>query len=504
VIGSEPFTMLAASARATAPTRVRAEGTAPPVDRDDDLPVPGQRLGRYVVHRVLGGGGMGLVVAAHDPELARDVAIKLVRPSLWRAATDASRGLLRREAQAMARLDHPNVVAVHDVGTDDGRLFVAMQLVAGESLDEWRRSAPRSWRQVLAVCLGAAAGLAAAHRAGLVHRDVKPHNILVGDDGAVRVADFGLALLRRPDGCEHDATPCGTPAYMAPEQHRGEPTDERSDQFAFCVTVFEALHGCRPYPGRRPDEIAASIAEGRLRIPARGGVPRHVDQALRRGLAAAPAARFATMDELIAALAPRRSRAPTLAAAVLVGAAVIASAVAAWPVTAAPDADAPTTRGVPDADRRLGLARARLERATSHDQLRAVADEARALGAGTLLADALLAAGVRAAGSDAEGAERDLREAVRVAAAIGRDRVVADAWTALIVTLAASGRLDEAEHLRPAAEAARLRAGHRGAPPGLGATAQVAADRARAHHAALAGFLTGLPWRQGSPASIGR
>jgi hypothetical protein len=494
----EPFTMHAPAApsRSTAVTRVRADGTAPPVDRDDDVPTPGQRLGRYVVHRVLGGGGMGLVVAAHDPELARDVAIKLVRPSLWRAATDASRGLLRREAQAMARLDHPNVVAVHDVGTDDGRLFVAMQLVAGESLDEWRRRDRRSWRQVLTVCLGAAAGLAAAHRAGLVHRDVKPHNILVGDDGAVRVADFGLALLHRPGaGVECDAMPCGTPAYMAPEQHRGEATDERSDQFAFCVTVFEALHGCRPYPGRRPEEIAASIAEGRLRAPPGCGVPKHVDQALRRGLSAAPTARFPTMDALIAALSPRPARVPTLPAAVLLGAVIIASAVAAWPAGAARlDADAPTTRGVPDADRRLADARGRLARAATLDELAAVAGEARALGAGVLLGDSLLRAGVLAASTgDLARAERDLREAVQVASAVGHDSASAEAWTALVVTLAAGGRLDEAEHLRPAAEAALLRAGRRARPHRLGALARQAGDRVGERHAALSRFLSQTP-----------
>src|SRR5262249_30503609 len=157
------------------------------------VPAAGERLGRYIVLRTLGTGGMGVVVAAHDPELDRSVAIKLVRADFWQQASDAARAQLRREAQSMARLEHPNVAGVHDLGTHDGHLFLAMQLVPGLPLDQWLKR-ERAWREILDVCLGAGRGLAAAHRAGLVHRDVKPANILVDGEGTARVADFGLAV----------------------------------------------------------------------------------------------------------------------------------------------------------------------------------------------------------------------------------------------------------------------------------------------------------------------
>jgi hypothetical protein len=283
-------------------------------------PGAGERLGRYIVLRPLGAGGMGLVVAAHDPELDRSVAIKLVRADVWSDTSDASRSQLRREAQAMARLHHPNVVAVHDVGTHDGQLFVAMQLVPGAPLDAWLR-AGRSWRTILATCVGAGRGLAAAHRAGLVHLDIKPANILVDGEGTARVADFGLAVLGRAvDG----GAACGTPAYMAPEQHQGIAADARADQFAFAVTVFEALFGKRPYVGGSKAAIAEAIAAGRIAPVERGGVPRRIYQALGRALAAEPAARFATVEDLLDELAPRPRVARRLGFAAAITAAVVA------------------------------------------------------------------------------------------------------------------------------------------------------------------------------------
>jgi serine/threonine protein kinase len=232
----------------------------------------------------------------------------------------------------MARLHHGNVVAVHDVGSHEGRTFIAMQLVPGVSLDRWVFAQPRSWRSTLAVCVDAGRGLAAAHRAGMVHRDVKPQNILVGDDGVTRIADFGLAIGTARDG-ELEAAG-GTPAYMAPEQHRaaqrqahdvdvnGDGDDDdltafilapdaRSDQFSFCVTVFEALWRVRPFAGRAAGELVREAESGRIREVRLGGIPRRVHAALVRGLSPDPADRFASLDDLLAELDLRREPRPT-------------------------------------------------------------------------------------------------------------------------------------------------------------------------------------------------
>lgn len=254
----------------------------------------GASVGRYVILETVGSGGMGIVYAAYDPELDRKVALKLVRPDRFR---QASRLRLLREAQAVARLSHPNVVAVHDAGTwaslDGDQVYVAMELVQGRTLRQWLQAAPRSWREVLAVLLDAGRGLAAAHAAGLVHRDFKPDNVLIGDDGRVRVADFGLVLRAEDSKEEGDPSGAmGTPSYMAPESLRGEPADARTDQYGFCVTVWEALHGERPF-----DE------EGRLRdAPVDRRVPWRLRQALQRGLSSDPGGRFPSMDELLAVL----------------------------------------------------------------------------------------------------------------------------------------------------------------------------------------------------------
>ncbi|HTJ47727.1 MAG TPA: serine/threonine-protein kinase [Kofleriaceae bacterium] len=309
-----------ASGVATHPLRSSAPTIAEPITitgpaRELVAPSPGERLGRYIVLRTLGTGGMGTVVAAHDPELDRSVAIKVVRAGFWTHASDAARAQLRREAQAMARLTHPNVVAVHDVGAHGDHLFVAMQLVPGSPLDHWLRR-PRTWHEILAVCLQAGRGLAAAHAAGLVHRDIKPGNILVDGEGTARIADFGLAV---PGAASDEQAACGTPAYMALEQHRGVAADARSDQFAFAVTMFEALFGRRPYAGESKQAIADAIAAGRIETIARRGVPRHVVTALARALAADARDRFSSMEELLDALAvrPRARRIAAVAAGVV-------------------------------------------------------------------------------------------------------------------------------------------------------------------------------------------
>ena len=212
-----------------------------------DMPT---QIGRYHVLAELGAGGMGVVYAAEDPELARKVAIKLMYAEVDGARARRSQAMLMREAQALARLSHPNIVAIHDIGVYAGQVFVAMEFVAGRTVRRWREEAPRSWQEVVEVFVQAGRGLMAAHAVGLVHRDVKPDNLLVGDDGRVRVADFGVARFNAPDEVLTVTEPnrtrplatvagrgalIGTPPYMAPEQHDNEGVGPLSDQFSFCV-----------------------------------------------------------------------------------------------------------------------------------------------------------------------------------------------------------------------------------------------------------------------------
>ena len=261
----------------------------------------GANVGRYVVLRALGSGGMGNVYAAYDPELRREVALKVLRGGL-RTSGDASRRLLR-EARAIARLTHPNVVTVYDAGTDHGVLFIAMELVTGLTLSRWLRE-PRSRIDILRVFRAAGKGLAAAHKAGLVHRDFKPGNVMLGEDGRVRVLDFGLVSDRSLDAEERDGAAApketgavGTPAYMAPEQRRGARADARADQFSFCTSLYEALLGELPDTARLR-ESAGEPPEGR----GRGVLPAWLRRVLDRGLAEDPGARFPSMDDLLAAL----------------------------------------------------------------------------------------------------------------------------------------------------------------------------------------------------------
>ncbi|MFO0633183.1 MAG: serine/threonine-protein kinase [Nannocystaceae bacterium] len=285
-------------------------------------------IGRFKILERLGGGGMGVVYAAWDPELERRVAIKLLRADL--AGRDGSVGHARllREAQAMARINHPNVVAVHEVGTHEDQVFVAMELVEGTTLGTWLQQRSRSWREVLAAFSAAGTGVAAAHRAGVVHRDFKPDNVLVerpadGGDGLgrVRVGDFGLAravaevpapatLPGPPSETEsaggsltRTGALLGTPAYMSPEQWLGRAADERSDQFSFAVALYEGLWGRRPFTASTLQGLMAAVLEGKL-APAgsQRAVPRFVERAVRRALQREPSARFPSMDALLDAL----------------------------------------------------------------------------------------------------------------------------------------------------------------------------------------------------------
>jgi serine/threonine protein kinase len=318
-----------------------APGTGPDGNDEPADPAalaPGDKVGRFIVLRRRGIGGAGIVFAAHDPRLARDVALKFPRATAGEGSDDAGRPQaerLLREARAMARLAHPHVVAIHEVGVWRGQVFLALEHVAGSTLREWLAARPRRPAEISAVLLQAGRGLAAAHHAGIVHRDFKPENVLVGTDGAARVTDFGLAhdhgVVRpsEPSGRTGTWTRAlaGTPAYMAPEVRGGRWADGRSDLYSFCVTAWEALFGERPAEGDVEPGNAEPPAPRPLPSPRRRrGVPRAVLRALQRGLAPRPEDRPADMSTLLAAfedaLRPRRT--PLLAAAVLALAVAVA------------------------------------------------------------------------------------------------------------------------------------------------------------------------------------
>ncbi len=273
---------------------------------------------------------MGVVLAAYDPKLDRKVALKLLKRqgsctnAEYSNATDADKIRLEREAQALAKLDHPNVVRVFDVGTHAEQLFIAMEFVEGQTLGKWMRKGkdPRSWKEVLPVFIAAGRGLAAAHGAGLVHRDFKPDNVMVDDNGRVRVMDFGLARGKlhttdeRPSGRQEASlgsmdvvlteagTLLGTPAYMSPEQFAGRAVEAPSDQFSFCVALWEALYGERPFPSSSVVAMALAVREGEVRpAPRESSVPNWLHEVLRRGLAVDPGARWPSMAHLLDALA---------------------------------------------------------------------------------------------------------------------------------------------------------------------------------------------------------
>jgi tRNA A-37 threonylcarbamoyl transferase component Bud32 len=302
------------------------------------VPTPlarGESVGRYLIVDVVGRGGMGIVYSAYDPELDRKVALKLLLADS--ARSDNLRHRLRREAQAMARLSHSNVVTVYDVGIHDDQLFIAMELMEGATLVHWLQAEPRKVSEVLEQFAAAGRGLEAVHAAGFVHRDFKPANVLVGRDGRVCVSDFGLARLvahsgdsaSSPDLVQAKAatlteggTLLGTPSYMAPEQLEGKPADARSDQFAFCVALYEALYGERPFAGKTVAELRQAVRNGQVREPALDSTaPPRVRQILLRGLQTDPAKRYESMTALLRDLgrdpARRRRRAAVVGAALL-------------------------------------------------------------------------------------------------------------------------------------------------------------------------------------------
>jgi serine/threonine-protein kinase len=320
------------------------------------------RIGRFAVLRTLGEGGMGVVYSAYDEELDRRVALKLLRPGRDNSPRNQAR--MQREARAMAKLSHPNVVQVYEVGRIDEQVFVAMEFVQGKTLGAWLKAQPRSWQDTLNVLIQAGRGLQAAHEAGVIHADFKPDNILIDAEERVRVVDFGLSRRAEPASASLQAAAArgeagrslpnaaaglhlgpgeparsqisptvppasppptrpisdepsqrpgeeprsnariaGTPAYMAPEQHRHCPADQRSDQFSFCITLYTALYGKHPFAGGSLLELVINLSDGKIHPPPAGTqVPTAVHAALVRGLANLPEKRWPTLADLLDAL----------------------------------------------------------------------------------------------------------------------------------------------------------------------------------------------------------
>ncbi|MDC0720001.1 serine/threonine-protein kinase [Nannocystis bainbridge] len=444
------------------------------------------KIGRFTVLRQIGAGGMSVVYAAYDERLDRRIAVKLLRSG--EAADNQAR--LLREAQAMARLAHPNVVAVHEVGAWENQVYVAMEFVRGPNLRDWLQAVPRDIREIREVFVAAGRGLAAAHHAGLVHRDFKPANVLVGDDGRVRVGDFGLVRHAGDEPLEPPAPApvpstsilsagarvelsttltqtgaiLGTPAYMSPEQHLGRPVDARSDQFSFCVALYEALYGAPPFAGRDLFELARRVLAGAVSpVPEDSKVPAWLRRALVRGLAVDPAARWPSIDDLLDELERDPERAwRTRRSAALVGLAVVVVVVGLL-VVARERADAATQaqRAEAAADRQRRTAedeRAAAEQERDRAFVDAKAQLAEAQRAQAALKDALAAAEAQRLNAEAHAAlaEHALGEAERRRREAEGQRKEAERQTGRAV--------HEAARARDANRLAQALAGARGDP----------------------------------------
>jgi serine/threonine protein kinase len=411
-------------------------------------PSAAPKLARYRLLARIGSGGAGVVYRAYDPDLDRDVAIKL----LLAEGIDRGRAsALREEARVLARLAHPNVVVVHDVGTYDERefddipgarldvpargVFVVMELVEGADLRTWCARTRPSPTAIVEVLCGAGRALAAAHTAGLVHRDFKPENVIVGGDGRARVLDFGLArLVGEPGG------PAGTRTYMAPEQRGGADADARSDQFSFSLVLCEALVG------------RGAVEAGAHARP--GGVPRRLWPPLSRALASDPALRHATMDDLLAGLAAgtHRPRAGAIGIAVALAAGASAMAMSmSWSVpreAARGEGELARARALLDSGDRDAAARAidRIEHEADEVPVRARAS--------------ILRARLARERSDRAGAREALLQAIWTAEAGNDDATALDAWLLLVWNeIEAGTTTSEIETWLGFAAAAHARAG---------------------------------------------
>ncbi len=300
------------------------------------------RIGRFAVLRTLGEGGMGVVYSAYDEELDRRVALKLLRPGRDNSPRNQAR--MQREARAMAKLSHPNVVQVYEVGRFEEQVFLAMEFVQGKTLGAWLKGGPRSWQEILNILVQAGRGLHAAHESGIIHGDFKPDNILIDAEERVRVVDFGLSRRTEPasaslkgaaasgdaglslqsapvppssprpsgetlppsrdhDDLRSNAKIAGTPAYMAPEQHRHTPANQRTDQFSFCVTLFTALYGIHPFAGGSLLELIIKLTDGKVNpVPVGSTVPGTVHAAVVRGLQVDPDQRWPSLADLLGEL----------------------------------------------------------------------------------------------------------------------------------------------------------------------------------------------------------
>jgi tetratricopeptide (TPR) repeat protein len=418
-----------------APTRVAVRAKDPPLEATARLR-PGTLVDRYLVLHHLGSGGLGDVYAAYDTELERKIAIKLVRPpdgAVTSALGDLHARALR-EAQALARLRHPNVVAVHDVGTHDAHIFLAMELVEGRTITTWLQERTRSWRESRDVFVQAGQGLAAAHAAGLVHRDFKLGNVIVATDGRVVVLDFGLARALDVGAASTDIAArspsddapsillteeltdtrvvLGTPQYLAPELWSGAPATARSDVFAFCVALYRALYDRFPFAATTSEEHKHAALEGRVEPPPAGArVPPWLHRAVVRGLHGDAGRRFDSIDALLGVLQTDRRRRRRRVIALLVAVPLFSAGAAATAVALRPE---PTAQEIDAARRTVDEARAAAARGhyvyppaeAPHEptaiskllELEAMAgDQARDLAAGlrTEMADALVALGDR-------------------------------------------------------------------------------------------------------------